>query len=64
MLDKILSRIKEIIGFEHFDNVKKGVGTDDKLPGDATFVVLMTCVINTDDEFYSQLFLEEGLFLM
>lgn len=64
MLDKILSRIKEIIGFEHFDNMKKVVGTDNKLPGDATFVILMTCVINTDDKFYSQLILEELLFLM
>ena len=42
------------------------VDTDDKLPEDVTLknvVILITCVIKDDGEFYSQLFLEEALIL-
>ena len=33
LLDKVLNRIKETIGFEKFDNTQLLVDTDDKLPG-------------------------------
>ena len=41
------------------------VDTDDELPDDIALkyaVILMTCVINSSDKFYSQLFLEEALY--
>ena len=44
MLDKVLGRIKEIIGIEEFDNEKILIYTDDKLPSDITLknVVILT----------------------
>ena len=62
MLDKVLDRIKEIIGIENFDDTKD---TDDKLRNNITFkniVILMTYVIKDRGKFYPQRFLEEALF--
>ena len=47
MLDKVLDKIKEIIGMKKFDNSKILIDTDDKSPDDNTFkivVIFMTCV--------------------
>ena len=60
VLDKVLDKIKKVIGIEHFDNNKILIDTDDKLIDNITsknFVVLMTCAIKDDYKFYSQLFL-------
>ena len=63
IVNKVLDKIKKIIGIEHFDILKFWM-TDDKLPDDITFknvLILMTCVIKDDDKFYPQPFLEETL---
>ena len=36
MLDKVLSKIKEIIGIKNFDDIKILMDADDKLPDDIT----------------------------
>ena len=61
MLNKVLDKIKEIIGLEQFDNTKILIDIDDKLPDGITFkkvVILVTCVIKDDGKFYPQLFLD------
>ena len=66
MLDKVLDKIKEIIGIEKSDNTKILIDTEDKLPNDITLknvAILITCVINDDNKFYRQLFLEKALFV-
>ena len=66
MLDKILDKIKEAIGIVNFDNAKILIDTNDKLPDYITLrnvVILMTCIIEDDDKFYPQIFLEEALFV-
>ena len=66
MLDNVLDKIKEIIGFEKFDDTKILIDTDGKLPNDITFknvVLLIACIIKDDDKFHPQIFLEEALFL-
>ena len=63
-LDKVLDKIKEIIGIEKFDHTKILIDTDDKMPSDITLknmVKLMTCVTKYYRKFYPQLFLEEVL---
>ena len=53
MLDKVLEKIKDIIG------IKILIDMDDKLLDDITLnnvVILMTCIIKDDDKFYPQLF--------
>ena len=55
MLDKVLDKIKTIIGFKQFDNTKILIDT---LPDDINFknvVILMTCVIKDDNKFYPAL---------
>ena len=55
VLDKVLGKIKEIIGTKKFDDTKILIDTDDKLPDYITFknvVILMTCVVKNDDNFY------------
>ena len=37
MLNNVLSKIKEIIGIEIFDNAKVLIDTNDKLPDNITF---------------------------
>ena len=66
ILDKVLDRIKAIIGVKKFHDYKILVGKDDKLPDVVIFkkiVILMTCVMKDKGKFYPQLFLEEALFL-
>ena len=43
MLGRVLDKIKEIIGFEKFDDTKILFDTDDKLPGN---VISESCYIN------------------
>ena len=48
MLDKVLDKIKEIIGIEKFDGTKILIYADDKFPDDITLknvIILMACVI-------------------
>ena len=48
MLEKLLEKIKEIIGIDQFDDTKVLIETDVKLPDGITFknvVILMKCVI-------------------
>ena len=61
-LDKILAKIKKIIGIERFDDTKILIEIDDKLPGDVTLknvVILITCVIKDEDKVHPKLYLEE-----
>ena len=49
ILDKVLDKIKRIVGIEKFDDTKILINTDDKLPNNITLnnvVVLITCVIS------------------
>ena len=60
MLDKVLDKIKKVIGIEHFDNNKILIDTDDKLIDNITSkndLILMTCAIKDDYKFYAQPFL-------
>ena len=55
MLDKVLDKIKTIIGFKQFDNIKI---LTDTLPDDINLknvVILMICVIKNDNKFYPAL---------
>ena len=64
VLAKVLDKIKEIIGIEHFDNNKILIDTNDELLDNITsknVVILMACVIKDDYKFYPQLFLQEAL---
>ena len=63
-LNKILDKIKDIIGIEKFDDTNILIDTDDKLPDYITLknlVIIMTSVINDNGKFYLQLFLEKAL---
>ena len=65
IVDKVLVKIREIIGIDKFNDTEILIDTDDKLPNDFTLknaVILTTCVIKDNGKFYSQLFLEEALF--
>ena len=65
ILDKVLDKIKNIIGIEKFDDTKILIETDGKLPDDITiknFVILITWIIKDDGNFYPQLFWEETLY--
>ena len=57
MLNKVLHKMKEVIGIEQFDNL---IDTIDKLADD----ILMTCVIKDNSRFYKQLFLLTIFLLM
>ena len=64
ILDKVLDKIKEVIGIDRFDDTKILIDTDGKLQNHITLkivVMLMTYVIIDSDQFYLQLFLEEAL---
>ena len=66
VLDKVLHKIKEIIGTEKFDYTKIFIATDDELPEDIALknvLILMTCIIKDDGKFYPQMLLEEVLFV-
>ena len=66
ILDKVLVRMKNfVISIEKFDDGKTLIDTDYILPDDIIFknaVILMTSVINDNDKFYPQLFLEQTLY--
>ena len=58
ILDKVLDKIKKIIGYEKLDDTKFFIDTDDKLSDNVTLknvVMLITCVIKNDDNIYPQL---------
>ena len=64
MPDKVLDKIKEIIGIEQFDNTTILIETNDKLPYDITLknvAILLICIIKDENKFYSQLLLQEAL---
>ena len=64
MLDKVLVKIKEIVGIEKFDDTKILIDADDKLSY-ITFenvVILMTYVIKDYGKFYPQIISKEALF--
>ena len=64
MLDKILDKIKEIISIVKCDDTNILINTNDKLPGYITLknvVILITCAIKDNVNFYPQMFLEEAL---
>ena len=57
MLDKVLNKIKEIIGTEKFDDTKIQVETDGKLPDNITVkdeVILVMCVAKDGEKFSFQ----------
>ena len=63
-LDKLLDKIKKIIGTEKFDNTKILIETDDKFPDDITLnnvVILTTSVIRDNNKFHLQVVLQEAL---
>ena len=66
ILNKVLDKIKEIIGVKKFHNTKILIDTDDKLSNDITLknvVILITCVIKDDHKSYAELFLEKAFFV-
>ena len=55
MLDKILDKIKEIMGIEKFDDTKILIDSDDKMSDYITFknvVILMTCIMKDGNKCY------------
>ena len=64
ILDKVLDKIKKIIGIEKIDDAEILIETDAKLPDNITLknvVILISCIIKDGDSFYPQIFLEEAL---
>ena len=67
ILNKVLDKVKMIIGIEKFDDTKILIETDDKLPDDITLknaVILVTSVIKDKGKFYQQIFLEKALVVL
>ena len=67
ILNKVLEKVKMIIGIENFDDTKILIETDDKLPDDITLknaVILVTSVIKNKGKFYQQIFLEKALVVL
>ena len=65
ILNKVLDKIKEIIGIEKSDNTKILIDTDNIMPNEISLkkvVISMTCVIKDGNKFYSRLFLEHALY--
>ena len=63
-LNKVFDTINKIICIEEFDDSKILVDTDDEISDDITLkkaVALISCILNDDDKFYQQMFLEEAL---
>ena len=61
ILDKVLDKVKEIIGIEKFDDTKILIDTDDKFCNDITLinvVILMTCLMKNDNKIHPQLLLK------
>ena len=58
MLDKVLDKIKEIIGIAKLGDTKILIDTDHELQDNITFrnVILMICFVKDDDKFYPQIF--------
>ena len=58
MLNKLLDKVKEIIGIEQFDNTNILINTDDKLSDDITLkkvVILMTSYVINNMTCYKRL---------
>ena len=65
VLDKVLLKIKEIVGTEKFHDTIILIDTDDKPPHDVTLknvVILITYVIKDGEKLYQQLFLAEEFY--
>ena len=66
ILDKSLDKIWETIRIGKFDDTKILIDADDKFPEYITLknvAILMTCIVKDDGKLYSQIFLEEPLFV-
>ena len=66
ILDKKLNKIKKTIGIKKFDDLKVLIDTNGKLPDNITFkncLILTSCVIKDNDNFYLQIFLEKALYV-
>ena len=64
MLDKVLVKIKEIIGIEKIDDTEILIDTGDKLPDYVTLkcvVILNTRVIRYDGKFYLKIFFRRSI---
>ena len=64
MLDKVLYKIKEIVGIEKIDENTVLIDKYDKLPDHITLkivMILVTCVIKDEDEFYPHIFVQKAL---
>ena len=64
ILDKVLDKIKEIIGIGKSDDTKILIESDDKLSSYITLknvMILITCVVKDGDKFYLQIFLQKAL---
>ena len=65
VLDKVLLKIKEIVGTEKFHDTIILIDKDDKPPHDVTLknvVILITYVIKDGEKLYQQLFLAEEFY--
>ena len=56
MLDKVLDKIRETIGFAKFGDTKILIDTDDKMPDYITIVILITCAMKKNTNFFQQVF--------
>ena len=64
MLDKVLVKIKEIMGIEKIDDTEILIDTDDKLPDYVTLkcvVILNIRVIRHDGKFYLKIFFRRSI---
>ena len=62
ILDKVLDKIKEIVGFEKFEDIKILIEADDKLLDDITLenvVILITWIIKMIINFILNYFLKK-----
>ena len=65
MVDKVLGKIKEIIGIEKIDDAKILINTEDNVSNQITsknVAILLTCATKDDNKFYLLLFLDHALY--
>ena len=64
MLNRVLDKIKMMIGIEKFKNYKILIDTEKSLAYEVTLknvMISISCVVKADDKFYPQIFLEQAL---
>ena len=65
MVDKVLDKVKEIIGIEKIDDTKILIITDDQLSHNIIlnrFAILLTCFMRDGNKFYPHQFLDHALY--